>query len=114
MEVIIVLVRTAMFLVGTALGYTAVTWPLFARRLVSPEGVLLDHSDKASVRPTRWFMFGLVALGWLTAVVIGLALQRELQPFTWVNFGFPFAIGWAFAMFAVPVRLWYRLLPWRG
>ncbi len=114
MDLFALVVKTALLFTGIAAGYIAVTWPFFAYRLVCHENEMLDLSDPIGVRKTRLYMLATVALGWLAAAVIGLALQRGLSTESWILCGFPFSIGWAFAMFATPLRLWYRLRPWRS
>ncbi|GEM_PF-904496 len=114
MDLLLLVMKTAMFFVGIGLGYVAVTWPFFAYRLVCHENDNCDLGDQCGVRKTRLYMLGTVGVGWLAAAVIGLALQREISPVSWMYFGLPFSLGWAFAMFAIPLRLWHRLLPWRG
>lgn len=113
MDLLLLVIGTALFFVGMGFGYVAVTWPFFAYRLVCQENEMLDLSDPIGVRKTRLHMLATVSVGWLAAAVIGLGLQRVLPPASWTLCGFPFSIGWAFAMFATPLRLWYRLRPWR-
>lgn len=108
------IIKTVVFFVGIACGYVAVTLPFFARRLVCDHSELGLERDATGMSKTRAYFLGVVALGWLAAVVIGLSLERWLTPNNWMLFGMPFAMGLAYAMIAAPLRLWHRLKPWRS
>lgn len=114
MDIFSVVVKTAMLLTGIAAGYIAVTWPFFAYRLVCDEKEIHQERDAAGVYKTRAYLLAVVALGWLASATIGLALQRGLSLDGWVLCGMPFSLGWAYAMFAVPLRFWHRLNSWRS
>lgn len=113
MDIFSAVLKTALFFTGIAAGYIAVTWPFFAYRLVRDGNETLPADAAAGVRKSRAYLLAVVGLGWLAAAVIGLALQRGLSLDSWVLCGMPFSLGWAYAMFAVPLRLWHRLGPWR-
>jgi len=113
MDIFYAVLKTALFFVGIAAGYIAVTWPFFAYRLVLDGNETLPDDAAAGVRKSRAYLLAVVGLGWLAAAVIGLALQRGLSLDSWVLCGMPFSLGWAYAMFAVPLRFWHRLGPWR-
>lgn len=112
MDILFLAISTALFFVGIALGYAAVTWLFFARRLVCRENEMADFSDANGVRKTRLYLLATVAVGWLAVAVVGLGLQRELSSASWLLCGLPFSMGLAYAVFAAPLRLWYRLRPW--
>ncbi len=113
MDLFSLVVKTALLFTGIAAGYIAVTWPFFAYRLVCNESELLCERDDAGVHRTRGYLLAVVALGWLAAATIGLALQRGLTLDSWELCGMPFSLGWAYAMFVIPLRFWGRLNPWR-
>jgi hypothetical protein len=113
MDIFSGVLKTALFFTGIAAGYIAVTWPFFAYRLVRDGHEILPADAAAGVRKSRAYLLAVVGLGWLASAVIGLALQRGLSLDSWALCGMPFSLGWAYAMFAVPLRFWNRLGPWR-
>ncbi len=114
MDIFSAVLKTALLFTGITAGCIAVTWPFFAYRLVRHENVALHDGDAVGLRKTRLYMLATVSVGWLAAAVIGLALQRGLTLDSWELCGLPFSIGWAYAMFVVPLRFWDRLNPWRS
>lgn len=113
MDLLLLVTSIAIVYVGIAVGHCALTWLFFARHLIGGEYEMPDLSDASGLRKTRIYFLGTVAVGWIAAAAIGFSLHRGLSLETWRLCGLPFTIGWAFAMFAGPLRLWSRLRPWR-
>lgn len=114
MGILSTVLATACLFFGIALGYIGVIWPFFARRLVYHEYESMQNHDAVGVRKTRYCLLALVALGWLLTATVGLALQLAMSADNFMLCGRPFSLGLAFAMFAVPLRFWHRLKPWRS